>query len=72
MTQVVRFPEKVWGQLATIADKRDVSIAELIVEAAQHLTQPVPVKRRYVKINATQVAALPVVGRRGRPKRGSL
>jgi hypothetical protein len=31
----VEFPEKVWGRLATIADNRGVSIAEVIVEAAQ-------------------------------------
>lgn len=31
----VHFPEKVWGRLASIADNRGVSIAEVIVEAAQ-------------------------------------
>lgn len=33
----VNFPEKVWGRLASIADNRGVSIAEVIVEAAQDL-----------------------------------
>jgi len=43
MTQVVRFPEKVWGQLATIADNRSQSIADVIVDAAQGLLgQPRP------------------------------
>lgn len=39
----VEFPEKVWGRLASIADNRDMSIAEVIVEAAQGiLSQPRP------------------------------
>jgi hypothetical protein len=33
----VEFPEKVWGRLASIADNRGVSIAELIVDSASGL-----------------------------------
>lgn len=37
MTQIVKFPDKTFGRLASIADNRGVSIADLIVEAAQGL-----------------------------------
>jgi hypothetical protein len=40
---IVNFPDKVWGRLASIADNRGVSIAEVLVEAAQGiLGQPRP------------------------------
>lgn len=34
---IVNFPDKIWGRLASIADNRDVSIAEVLVEAAQDI-----------------------------------
>lgn len=33
----VNFPDRVWARLATIAERREVSIADLLVEAAQGL-----------------------------------
>lgn len=34
MTQIVKFPDKPWAQLATIAERRGMTIAEVITEAA--------------------------------------
>ncbi|MDN4616434.1 hypothetical protein P5G50_18455 [Leifsonia sp. F6_8S_P_1B] len=44
----VEFPDAVWGRLASIADKREMRIADLIVETAHHLlgtTPPHPTQR---------------------------
>ena len=35
MTQIVKFPDRVWAQLATIAERREITIAELLVETTQ-------------------------------------
>jgi AraC-like DNA-binding protein len=35
MTQIVKFPDKPWAKLATIAERRGITIAELLVETAE-------------------------------------
>jgi DNA invertase Pin-like site-specific DNA recombinase len=47
MTQIVKFPDKPWAELASIADKRDMRIADVIAEAAHHLLGSKPVGREH-------------------------
>jgi hypothetical protein len=54
MTQVVKFPDTAWAQLATLADKRQVRIADLLVDAARYLLhgalpEPVPCRLEHVR-----------------------
>jgi hypothetical protein len=54
MTQIVKFPDDVWARLATLADKRQVRIADLLVDAAKYLLhgtlpQPQPCQLEHVK-----------------------
>lgn len=54
MTQVVKFPDPVWAQLATLAEKRQVRIADLLVDATKYLLhgtlpQPQPCQLEHVK-----------------------
>ncbi|WP_434315860.1 hypothetical protein [Leifsonia sp. P73] len=44
MTQVVKFPDAVWGRLASIAEAKKAKIADVIVEAAQALLEQRPVE----------------------------
>lgn len=71
MTQVVKFPDGAWAKLATVADKRGMSIAEVLVEAAQHVMaakdQPKPVipatpRRTHQALDWDEVARLHAQG----------
>ena len=42
MTQIVKFPDEVFARLATIADKRNMRIADLIVEGVNTALSPAP------------------------------
>lgn len=57
MTQVVRFPDAVFGRLATIAERREMKIADVIVEATNRVlgTSQVVVERVPEKVKAKDV-----------------
>lgn len=60
MTQVVKFPDSVWGRLASIAERREVKIADLIVEAAHQVlgTTPAPVEQVVEQVRTRDVLAV--------------
>lgn len=67
MTQIVKFPDRQWAQLATLAEKRDATIADLLVEATVHLNDgprpavpgaPLSARRRKQSLDWDEVARL--------------
>lgn len=62
MTQVVKFPDGAWAQLATLADRQGVRIADLIVLGAQTAMQ-VPIEMPVCE----REHVTPRRDRRGRP-----
>lgn len=59
----VNFPDHVWGRLATIAEKREMSVADLLVESAEDLLGAPRRERKQVRpIDLSSLADLHAKG----------